>query len=49
VSIDPLNIGLTGLEAFQTQVDVAANNIANVATPGFQAQDTQFDALLAAE
>jgi flagellar hook protein FlgE len=46
VSIDPLNIGLTGLEAYQTQVDVAANNIANVATPGFQAQDVQFGNLL---
>ena len=46
MSIDPLNIGLSGLAAYETQIDVAANNIANVATPGFQAEDTQFGELL---
>ena len=46
MSIDPLNIGLTGLEAYEAQIDVAANNIANVATPGFQAQDVQFGDLV---
>lgn len=46
MSIDPLNIGLSGLGACETQIDVAANNIANVATPGFQAEDTLFGELL---
>lgn len=46
MTIDPLNIGVSALEAYETQIDVAANNIANVATPGFTAQDTTFGDLL---
>jgi len=46
VSIDPLSTGVSALEAYETQIDVAANNIANVATPGFQGQDVTFADLL---
>jgi flagellar hook protein FlgE len=45
VSTDPLNIGLSGLEAASTQIDVSANNIANVGTAGFQGQDVEFQNL----
>jgi flagellar hook protein FlgE len=45
VSTDPLNIGLSGLEAYSTAIDVSANNVANVGTAGFQAQDTEFGEL----
>jgi flagellar basal body rod protein FlgG len=33
---DGINISLTGLQANQTRADVAANNIANISTPGYQ-------------
>ncbi len=32
-----INTSLSGLQANQTRIDVAANNIANVSTPGFRA------------
>jgi flagellar hook protein FlgE len=47
VSIDPLNIGLAGLEAASTQIDVSANNVANVGTAGFQGQNTEFEDIFA--
>lgn len=47
VSTDPLNIGLAGLEAASTQIDVSANNIANVGTAGFHGQTTEFEDLFA--
>jgi flagellar hook protein FlgE len=47
VSTDPLNIGLSGLEAYSTAIDVSANNVANVGTAGFQGQDVEFGDLYA--
>jgi flagellar hook protein FlgE len=47
VSIDPLNIGLSGLNAYGEQIDVSANNVANVGTAGFQGQDVTFQDVLA--
>jgi flagellar hook protein FlgE len=46
MSIDPLNIGASGLDAYGTQIDVSANNIANVETAGFQSQDVSFQSVL---
>ena len=37
----------TGMEAQQTRLDVTANNIANVNTPGFAAQRVEFEGSLA--
>jgi flagellar hook protein FlgE len=34
--MDPLSSAISGLQASQLQLDVAANNIANVNTAGFQ-------------
>ena len=36
--MDSFGIALSGLQAAQAQINVAANNIANVNTPGFSAQ-----------
>lgn len=47
MSIDPLNIGLSGLNAYGAQIDVSANNVANVGTAGFQSQDVTFQDVLA--
>jgi flagellar hook protein FlgE len=47
VSTDPLFTGLSGLEAANTQIDVSANNVANVGTAGFQAQDVGFEDIYA--
>jgi flagellar basal body rod protein FlgG len=38
--INAINSLLSGLQAEQTRVDVSANNVANINTPGFQAQRT---------
>ena len=35
MSFDSLFIGVTGLESYQTQIDVISNNIANVGTTGY--------------
>ncbi|SDU19779.1 flagellar basal-body rod protein FlgC [Verrucomicrobium sp. GAS474] len=35
-----INTSLTGLQANQTRADIAANNIANISTPGFEASRT---------
>lgn len=42
MSTDPLNIGVSALEAYETQIDVSANNVANVGTAGFQGQNVDF-------
>jgi len=47
MSIDPLAIGLSGLNAYGTQIDVSANNVANVGTAGFAGQNVTFADMLA--
>jgi flagellar hook protein FlgE len=47
VSTDPLSIGVSGLEAYSTEIDVSANNVANVGTAGFQGQSVEFENLFA--
>ena len=47
MSTDPLSIGLSGLEAYSTEIDVSANNVANVGTAGFQGQSVEFENLFA--
>jgi flagellar hook protein FlgE len=42
VSVDPLNIGASGLAAYAEALDVNANNVANVGSTGFQAQSVNF-------
>ncbi len=42
VSVDPLNIGASGLAAYGEDLDVIANNIANVDSTGFQLQNVNF-------
>lgn len=36
-----------GLGALQQRIDVRSNNVANSSTPGFQAQQVEFESLLA--
>jgi flagellar hook protein FlgE len=43
VSTDTFNIGVSALEAYSTQIDVSANNIANADTAGFQGQRVEFE------
>ena len=47
MSTDPLNTGLSALEAYSTSIDVSANNVANVGTTGFQAQSVEFENIYA--
>ena len=42
MSISALTTGTSGLSANQRALDVAANNVANANTPGFQPQRAQF-------
>jgi len=42
MSISALTTGTSGLTANQRALDVAANNIANANTPGFQPQKAEF-------
>ncbi|MBV8284745.1 MAG: flagellar hook-basal body complex protein [Candidatus Eremiobacteraeota bacterium] len=42
MSVDPLNIAAGALEAYNTANSVTANNVANVATPGFQSSTVLF-------
>ena len=42
MSVDPLNIGASGLAAYAEALDVNANNVANVGSTGFQAQSVHF-------
>jgi flagellar hook protein FlgE len=46
MAFDSLFIGVTGLTAYQNQIDVISNNIANVGTVGFKGQDVSFQDLL---
>jgi len=46
MAFDSLFIGVTGLNAYQQQIDVISNNIANVGTTGFKGQDVNFQDLL---
>ena len=46
MAFDSLFIGVTGLTAFQQQIDTISNNIANVGTTGFKSQNVTFQDLL---
>src|ERR1700680_1019731 len=46
MAFDSLFIGVTGLESYQSQIDVISNNIANVGTNGFKGQDVHFQDLI---
>jgi flagellar hook protein FlgE len=43
---DSMNIGITGLDAYQAQIDVISNNIANVGTTAYKGQSLSFQDLL---
>jgi flagellar hook protein FlgE len=46
MAFDSLFIGVTGLQAYQNQIDTISNNIANVGTTGFKGQDVNFQDLM---
>ena len=46
MAFDSLFIGVTGLNAFQNQIDVLSNNIANAGTTGYKGQRVTFADLL---
>src|SRR5476651_75623 len=46
MAFDSLFIGVTGLTAYQNQIDVISNNIANVGSTGYKAQRVTFQDLL---
>ena len=46
MAFDSLFVGVTGLEAYQTQIDTISNNIANVGTTGFKGQSVNFQDLI---
>jgi len=46
MAFDSLFIGVSGLDAFQNQIDVISNNLANVGTTGFKSQNVNFEDLL---
>ena len=46
MAFDSLFIGVTGLTAYQNQIDVISNNIANVGTIGYKGQNVTFQDLL---
>ena len=46
MAFDSLFIGVTGLNAYQNQIDVISNNIANAGTDGFKSQRVTFADLL---
>ena len=46
MAFDSLFIGVTGLQAYQNQIDVISNNIANVGTTGFKGQGVNFQDLI---
>jgi flagellar hook protein FlgE len=46
MAFDSLYVGVTGLEAYQNQMDVISNNIANVSTTGYKGQDVNFQDVL---
>ncbi|MFD1674697.1 flagellar hook-basal body protein [Alicyclobacillus fodiniaquatilis] len=41
-----MNSAVSGMQAFQTDLDVVGNNIANMNTPGFKASSTEFANIL---
>ena len=41
-----MNIGVTGMDAYQQQIDIISNNIANVGSTGYKAQGVTFQDLL---
>jgi flagellar hook protein FlgE len=43
---DSMNIGVTGIDAYQAQIDVISNNIANVGTVAYKGQSLSFQDLL---
>jgi flagellar hook protein FlgE len=43
---DSMNIGVSGMDAYQAQIDVISNNIANVGTVGYKGQSLTFQDLL---
>ncbi|MHC4306304.1 MAG: flagellar hook-basal body protein [Planctomycetota bacterium] len=49
MAIMALNTAATGLSALETALDVIANNLANVNTPGFKASRVNFEDLLYSE
>ena len=46
MAFDSLFIGVTGLNAFQNQIDIISNNIANTGTTGYKGQRVTFADLL---
>ena len=46
MAADSMFIGVSGLEAYQNQIDVVSNNIANVGTTGYKGQDVNFQDLI---
>lgn len=46
MAFDSLFIGVTGLTAYQNQIDVISNNIANVGSTGYKSQQVTFQDLL---
>lgn len=46
MAFDSLFIGVTGLEAYQNQIDTISNNIANVGTTGFKGQSVNFQDMI---
>ncbi len=43
---DSMNIGVSGMDAYQAQIDVISNNIANVGTTAYKSQSLSFQDLL---
>ncbi len=43
---DSMSIGVTGMDAYQAQIDVISNNIANVGTTAYKSQNLSFQDLL---
>ncbi len=46
MAFDSLFVGVSGLEAYQSQIDTISNNIANVGTTGFKGQAVNFQDLI---
>src|SRR5260370_23846744 len=46
MAFDSLFVGVSGLEAYQSQIDTISNNIANVGTTGFKSQSVNFQDLI---
>jgi flagellar hook protein FlgE len=46
MAFDSLFIGVTGLQAYQNQIDTISNNIANVGTTGFKGQSVNFQDMI---